>query len=173
MSFGCEREGNAFVCHSEFQRSRSVGKVARAAHQSCGGSHRQNLESFLSRRFSNIAACWPEAKGSLEISEDRDRPALPRKFDRKRKSTVVIEDMASDQYFANSPLLSEKGVHFCAGEPLLNRNGNVMGSLLVLDTRTRNISQQEEELLHTGAKAAVEALEVRMVPPPIETTIKA
>jgi len=47
-----------------------------------------------------------------------------------------------------------------------------MGSLLVLDTRTRNISQQEEGLLHTGAKAAVEALEVRTVAPPIETTIK-
>jgi len=89
------------------------------------------------------------------------------------KSTVIIEDMASDQRFASSPLLSEKGIHFCAGEPLLNRNGKVMGSLLVLDTRTRNISQQEEELLHTGAKAAVEALEVRAVAPPAETGIKA
>ena len=56
---------------------------------------------------------------------------------------------------------------------MLNRNGNVMGSLLVLDTRTRNISQQEEALLHTGAKAAVEALEVRAVSPPAETDIKA
>jgi len=91
----------------------------------------------------------------------------------KEKSTVVIEDMASDQHFASSPLLSEKGIHFCAGEPLLNRNGKVMGSLLVLDTRTRNISQQEEELLHTGAKAAVEAVEVRAVAPPAETKIKA
>jgi hypothetical protein len=91
----------------------------------------------------------------------------------KEKSTVVIEDMASDQRFASSPLLSEKGILFCAGEPLLNRNGKVLGSLLVLDTRTRNISQQEEALLHTGAKAAVEALEVRAVAPPTETQIKA
>jgi hypothetical protein len=91
---------------------------------------------------------------------------------RKEKSTVVIEDMANDQRFASSPLLSEKGIHFCAGEPLLNRNGKVLGSLLVLDTRTRNISQQEEALLHTGAKAAVEALEVRAVAPPAQTEIK-
>ena len=90
----------------------------------------------------------------------------------KEKSTVIIEDMASDQRFASSPLLSEKGIHFCAGEPLLNRNGKVLGSLLVLDTRTRNISQQEEELLHTGAKAAVEALEVRAVEPPAEAKIR-
>jgi len=83
----------------------------------------------------------------------------------KQKSTVVIEDMANDQRFGSSPLLSEKGVHFCAVEPLLNSNGKLMGSLLVLDTRTRQISQQEEAILHTGAKAAVEALEVRAVPP--------
>jgi predicted PurR-regulated permease PerM len=88
----------------------------------------------------------------------------------KEKSTVVIEDVAN---FASSPLLCEKGIHFCAGEPVQNRNGKVMGSLLVLDTRTRNISQHEEELLHTGAKAAVEALEVRAVAPPAETEIKA
>ena len=91
----------------------------------------------------------------------------------KEKLTVVIEDMANDQRFASSPLLSENGVHFCAGKTLLNRNGKVMGSLLVLDTRTRNISQQEEALLHTGAKAAVEALEVRAVAPPAEAEIKA
>jgi predicted PurR-regulated permease PerM len=91
----------------------------------------------------------------------------------KEKCTVVIEDMANDQRFARSPLLSEKGIHFCAGEPLVNRNGRVLGSLLVLDTRTRNISHQEEELLHTGAKAAVEALEVRTVAPPAETEVKA
>ncbi len=90
----------------------------------------------------------------------------------KEKWRVVIEDIAGDQSFANSPLLSEKGIHFCAGQPLLNRNGKVMGSLLVLDTRTRNISQQEEELLHTGAKAAVEALEVRAIEPPAEAKIR-
>ena len=46
------------------------------------------------------------------------------------------------------------------GEPLLNRSGKVVGYLLVLDTRTRAISEQEAELLEAGAKAAVEALEV-------------
>jgi predicted PurR-regulated permease PerM len=84
----------------------------------------------------------------------------------KGKSTVVIEDIINDQRFANSRLLFEKGIHFCAGEPLLNRNGKVVGSLLVLDTRPRGISEQEAELLHAAAAAAVEALEVRAVPSP-------
>ena len=79
----------------------------------------------------------------------------------EEKSRVVIEDIAKDHRFANSPLLCEKGIHSCIGEPLLNRNGKVVGSLLLLDTRTRRISEHEAELLCAGAKAAVEALEVR------------
>jgi GAF domain len=88
----------------------------------------------------------------------------------KEKSTVVIEGIAHDDRFANSPLLCEKGIHSCIGEPLLNRNGKVVGSLLVLDTRTRKISEQEAGLLHAGAKAAVEALEVRAIAPPPDLT---
>jgi predicted PurR-regulated permease PerM len=78
----------------------------------------------------------------------------------EQKTRVVIEDIANDHRFANSPLLCEKGIHSCVGEPLLNRNGKVVGYLLLLDTRTRGISEQEAELLQAGAKAAVEALEV-------------
>jgi len=73
--------------------------------------------------------------------------------------------IVNDHRFADSPLLYEKGIHFCAGEPLLNRNWKLVGFLLVLDTRARGISDQEEELLHAAARAAVEALEVRAVAP--------
>jgi hypothetical protein len=79
----------------------------------------------------------------------------------EEKTRVVIEDIANDHRFANSPLLCEKGIHSCVAEPLLNRNGKVVGYLLLLDTRTRGISEQKAELLQAGAKAAVEALEVR------------
>ena len=81
----------------------------------------------------------------------------------KEISTRAIDDMPNDQRSARSQLLSEKEIHFYAREPLLNRNGKVMGSLLLLGTRTRHINEQEQELLHTGAKAAVEGLEARAV----------
>lgn len=80
------------------------------------------------------------------------------------RSRIMIEDIASDRRFASSRL-GEKGIQSCACEPLLNRNGKVIGSLLVLDTRTRRISEQEEELLRAAAIAAVEVLEVRAVAP--------
>jgi len=56
-------------------------------------------------------------------------------------------------------------------EPLLNRNGKPMGSLLVLDTRTRRSGALEEELLHAAAIATIEALEVRVLAPRPERAV--
>jgi len=77
----------------------------------------------------------------------------------------VIEDIAKDSRFAGLRLNRENGIQFCAREPLLNRNGKAIGSLLALDTRTRRMAAQEEELLHAAAIATMEALEVRAVSP--------
>jgi hypothetical protein len=102
----------------------------------------------------------PDLDSGLEAIEH-----LLQRSIQKEKVRVVIDDIANDPRFANSPLLCEKGIHSCIGEPLLNRNGKVVGALLLLDTRTRRISEQEAELLCAGAKAAVEALEVRPMAP--------
>jgi predicted PurR-regulated permease PerM len=82
----------------------------------------------------------------------------------RNQGRIVIEDIAKDSRFAGLRI-SENGIHFCAQEPLLNRNGKPMGSLLVLDTRTRRMGAQEEELLHAAGIATMEALEVRAVTP--------
>ena len=101
----------------------------------------------------DLAPGLESIKQLLDRSVTRNRPR------------IVIEDIAKDTRFAGSRL-SENGIQFCAQEPLLNRNGKPMGSLLVLDTRTRRIGAQEEELLHVAAIATIEALEVRIVAPP-------
>ena len=84
------------------------------------------------------------------------------------KSTVVIEDIVNDHRFAESPLVHEKGIHFCAGEPLLDVNEQLVGTLLVLDTRPRRMSEHEKESLHTASAATLEALELRAVAPPVQ-----
>ena len=88
------------------------------------------------------------------------------------KSTVVIEDIVNDHRFAESLLAQEKGIRFCAGERLVNRNGKIVGIMLVLDTRPRGMSEQEKESLHAAAAAAIEALELRAVAPAIETSVE-
>jgi predicted PurR-regulated permease PerM len=77
---------------------------------------------------------------------------------------IVIEDVVHDRRFEGFGL-SENGIHFCVCEPLANRSGKVIGSLLVLDTRPRKIGEREEELLRAGATGTMEALEVRTVAP--------
>ena len=62
-------------------------------------------------------------------------------------------------------MLYERGIRFCAVERLLNRNGKIVGMVLVFDTRPREMSDQEKELLHAAGTAAVEALEVRAIAP--------
>jgi hypothetical protein len=86
------------------------------------------------------------------------------------KSAVIIEDIVNDHRFAESLFVQEKGIHFCAGEPLIDRNGKIVGTMLVLDTRPRGMSEQEKESLHTAAAAALEAVELRAVAPPVETS---
>jgi signal transduction protein with GAF and PtsI domain len=81
----------------------------------------------------------------------------------EEKSTIVIEDIVNDHRYAASSFVHEKGIHFCAGEPLLNRNGDLVGILLVFDTRPRGMSEHEKESLHVAAAAALEALELRAV----------
>jgi GAF domain-containing protein len=83
------------------------------------------------------------------------------------KSTIVIEDIVNDHCFAESPFVHEKGIHFCAGEPLLDSNEQLVGTVLVLDTRPRRMSEHEKESLHTAAAATLEALELRAVAPPV------
>jgi len=88
------------------------------------------------------------------------------------KPVVVIEDIVKDHHFADSPLVGETGIHFCAGERLLNRNGKSLGILFVLDTRPREMSAREKESLHAAATAAVEALDVRAVAPSTKASTK-
>jgi GAF domain-containing protein len=84
----------------------------------------------------------------------------------RNQGRIVIQDFAKDNRFAGVRLRENgNGIQFCAREPLLNRNGKPMGSLLVLDTRTRRMGAQEEELLHAAGIATMEALEVRAVTP--------
>lgn len=75
-------------------------------------------------------------------------------------STLVLTDTAEDECFANDPFLRDKGVRFYAGAPLKAHDGEVMGSLCVLDTRPRQITEQQKEMLISVANAVMTAIEL-------------
>jgi hypothetical protein len=60
---------------------------------------------------------------------------------------LVVEDIARDPRFANNPALQAKGLRFYAGAPFGDGEGHAFGSLCILDTRPRSLTEREIRLL--------------------------
>ncbi len=73
----------------------------------------------------------------------------------------VIEDLARDPRFAGNPLLRERKLRFYAGVPLRTSSGFAIGSLCILDTRPRKITEREMRLMQVIAEGLMCDLESR------------
>src|SRR5437763_2443650 len=76
---------------------------------------------------------------------------------------LIVRDLARDQRFANNPFLKEHGLRFYAGVPLRGPNGLPVGSLCILDTKPKDMSQQEQDLLKMIAADVMEQLKRRRI----------
>lgn len=73
---------------------------------------------------------------------------------------LTVEDIARDRRFANNPMLSERGLRFYAGVPL-RINDLAIGSLCILDTKPRRLSEREQRLLEVLADDVVDEIKRR------------
>jgi predicted PurR-regulated permease PerM len=64
---------------------------------------------------------------------------------------LVVEDLARDRRFANNPFVKTRGLRFYAGAPLRAPNGQPIGSLCILDTKRRQLTDREKRLLQEYA----------------------
>jgi predicted PurR-regulated permease PerM/methylmalonyl-CoA mutase cobalamin-binding subunit len=76
---------------------------------------------------------------------------------------LVVRDLARDPRFANNPFVKERGLRFYAGVPLHGPNGLAIGALCIIDTKPRELSAQEQELLHGIADDVMEDIKRRRV----------
>jgi PAS domain S-box-containing protein len=74
---------------------------------------------------------------------------------------VVVEDLTEDERFADNPYVTERGLRFYAGAPLISPDGHRLGTLCVLDTEPRSPSDKDLELLSDLAEMVVDELELR------------
>src|SRR5690606_10058569 len=72
---------------------------------------------------------------------------------------LVVEDLAKDERFAESPMVRERGIRFYAGAPLRTRSGHVVGSLCVVDTNPREVSEEQMRLLQAAADQLMERVQ--------------
>lgn len=87
-------------------------------------------------------------------------------------STLVLPDTFDNACFANDEFLKKMGIRFYAGAPLKAQNGEVIGSVCVLDTRPRQITEQQKEQLTSIAKAVMTAIELHDVETGMTSTIR-
>ncbi len=76
---------------------------------------------------------------------------------------LIVRDLARDPRFANNRWLKERGLRFYAGVPLRGPNGFPFGALSILDTKRRDMSPQEQDLLKMIAADVMEQIKRRRV----------
>ena len=76
---------------------------------------------------------------------------------------LIVRDLSRDPRFANNPFVKERGLRFYAGVPLRGPNGLPIGSLCILDTKPREMTSQEQELLKMIAGDVMEQIKRRPV----------
>lgn len=78
-----------------------------------------------------------------------------------QKHVFTVEDLAGDARFADNPAVAgEPGFRFYAGAPILDGDGFPVGSLCVIDYRSRTLSERDQQLL--ASLAALASAEVRL-----------
>src|SRR6266487_3241457 len=80
-----------------------------------------------------------------------------------KDEVLIVRDLARDPRFANNPFVKERGLRFYAGVPLRGPNGFPIGTLTILDTKPREITRQEQDLLKMIAGDVMEQIKRRPV----------
>jgi GAF domain-containing protein len=77
---------------------------------------------------------------------------------------MVVEDAHLDDRFVNNPLVTgDPNIRFYAGAPLTVNGGDRLGTLCVIDTKPRKLSEKDALALRTLGQAVVSQLEYRRV----------
>jgi serine phosphatase RsbU (regulator of sigma subunit) len=68
---------------------------------------------------------------------------------------LIVQDLAADARFRDSSAVIDLGIRFYAGAPLRADSGRAIGSLCILDSRPRTISNREREMLRIVAEGVM------------------
>ena len=75
---------------------------------------------------------------------------------------IVVEDLSKDPRFADNPAVRQSGARFYAGAPLRTDSRRAIGTLCIVDTKPRHISDTEKQLLQMIADGLMAEVKLRL-----------
>ncbi|MDQ8184918.1 GAF domain-containing sensor histidine kinase [Pelagicoccus sp. SDUM812002] len=79
------------------------------------------------------------------------------------ESLLVVTDASIDPRFRENPLVTgEPDIRFYAGSPIVTHDRQPLGTLCVIDTKTRELTEQQREALRHLSKQVCANLELRL-----------
>ena len=81
----------------------------------------------------------------------------------KPDEVMVVPDASADERFADNPLVTgELGIRFYAGTPLVDNDGNALGSLCTIDQKPREVTPEQIGALQKLGRLAMSQMNMRI-----------
>lgn len=104
---------------------------------------------------------WFKSKHGLSVTETPREHAFCAHVIEARQ-TMIIENALEDPRFKDNPLvLAAPEIRFYAGAPLIDAEGNALGTLCVIDRKPRQLSASQIESLEALARQVTSHLKIR------------
>jgi len=105
---------------------------------------------------------WFKSRIGLDRTEIPRADAICNHAIMSPKTIMVVNDTAQDGRFANNIMVkSEPNIRFYAGVPLVTSNGEALGTICVMDTNPRDITQEQLHVLKVLADEVMGQFELR------------
>jgi GAF domain-containing protein len=116
---------------------------------------------------------WFKSIVGLEIRQTSRDDAFCAHAILQPNATMVVGDATRDVRFADNSLVTgSPGIRFYAGTPLTVSNGHAIGTLCVIDTVPRTLTELERQALEVLGRQVVTQLELRRNVIKLERTVR-
>lgn len=105
---------------------------------------------------------WFKAKRGMPATETTRDIAFCSHAIQVPSEVLIVPDTLEDARFRKNPLvLFEPGIRFYAGAPVVTREGAALGTICVIDTKPRRLSQYQIACLEALSRLTTSLLELR------------